>query len=96
MITACASELVLSDNNQFQLKFWGPGGRAPDYDMQGTWKLEADHILLSSQDITHRSRVVWLSNDQLVIETHNGAGRARYERADQVDDPAKPVSVAGE
>jgi len=87
MITACASELVLSDDNQFRLTFWGPGGHAPDYDMQGTWKLDADHILLTNQDKTHQSRVVWLKSNQLVLETHNGAGRADYERVNKVVAP---------
>lgn len=90
---ACGSRLELGDDNRYRLAAWGPG-RPPnvfegDNVKHGVWRSTTDRILMSHQGQTHESRIVWLADNLLVVQSPDGRGRATYERHDT-------VSVSGE
>ena len=86
----CGSRLQLGNDNRYQLYAWGPFPPASDFDgddvLQGVWRLADDRILMSHQGQTHESRIVWLADNLLVLESADGSGRATYKREHAASD----------
>ena len=90
---ACGSRLQLDDDNRYRLVAYGPGGSAPEGDMQGKWRVANGQILLSHQNRLYVCRVAWIADNLLVIEPLNGKGRAKYDRTEAALD--RPEAVEG-
>ena len=80
----CGSRLQLDKDNHYQLYAWGPGPPANDFDadevLRGVWRLTNDRILMSYQGKTDESRIVWLSDNLMILESVDGSGQATYKR----------------
>ena len=86
----CGSRLQLGNDNRYQLYAWGPCAPANDFDadnvLRGVWRLANDRILMSHQGQTDESRIVWLADNLMVLESADGSGQATYQRDHAVSD----------
>jgi hypothetical protein len=89
----CGSRLQLGNDNRYQLYAWGPFPPANDFDadnvLRGVWRLADDRILMSHQGQTDESRIVWLADHLLVLESADGSGSAKYKRKHVISDSDK-------
>ncbi len=89
----CGSRLQLDKDNHYQLYAWGPFPPANDFEadevLRGVWRLAKDRILMSYQDKTDESRIVWLAENLMVLESADGSGHATYKREHPVSGSGK-------
>lgn len=87
---ACGSRLQLDKDNHYQLYAWGPFPPDNDFEsddvLRGVWRLANDRILMSHQGQTDESRIVWLGDNLMVLESADGSGQATYQRDHAVSD----------
>ena len=89
----CGSRLQLDKDNHYQLYAWGPFPPANDFEadevLRGVWRLTDDRILMSYQGKTDESRIVWLADNLMILESADGSGHATYKREHVISDSGK-------
>lgn len=80
---ACGSRIHLDSDNRYQVYAWGPyppeTGFESDEVLRGSWRLDDDRIHMLHQGKVHQSRIVWLMDNLLTLESMTGEGRATYK-----------------